>query len=69
MKTINAYDTYVIDCEEMGFSIDAQKSDTSFYAKYSNGYELTIEYYECNWMHIDLNIPREIAIAERYQEN
>ena len=58
------FDAYISECEARGFDFNVQRQDTAFYAENNRGYELIVEYYGCDLIHIDLEIPDEIAEAE-----
>ena len=58
------YDTYISECKINGFNLNEQIQNTAFYAENELGYELTVEYYECGLIYIDLNVPEDISDEE-----
>lgn len=63
------YDEYIAECEEKGFRLNIQKTDATFYAENELGYELVVEYYECNLIHIDLDVPEDDVSNEEDSAN
>ncbi len=59
------FEMYVTDCSEIGFNIEMQRQDKSFFAKNKLGYELTVEYYDCDVMYVELSIPSEIVNEQK----
>ncbi|MBR4286842.1 MAG: hypothetical protein IKT55_03975 [Clostridia bacterium] len=51
------FNEYVADCESRGFTISCQKQDDYFYAKNESGHELSIEYYGCDLIYLQLETP------------
>ena len=62
------YDTYIAECEENGFNLNIQKTDTTFYAENELGYELIVEYYECKLIYVDLDVPEGVTDEEETEE-
>lgn len=60
--------TYTSECEATGFNLNTQTQDNAFYAENDIGYELIVEYYECDIMYICLDVPEEIAEADDAEE-
>lgn len=58
------FDVYISDCEARGFNQNVQRQDNSFYAQNEVGYELLVEYYACDLIYIDLDVPRESTDEE-----
>lgn len=52
---------YIGDCENVGFTIDVEKEDTSFNGFNVEGYELSILYNEMKAMSITINAPMEFG--------
>ena len=53
------YSAYILECETNGFCINTKKSDCIFSAENDFGYILSVEYFECDMMHIDVHISSE----------
>ena len=53
--------SYISKCESAGFTIDAEKKDTSFNGFNADGYELSISYNEMKAMSITINAPIQMA--------
>ncbi len=52
---------YIESCESLGYTIDAEKKDTSFNGFNKDGYELTISYNDMKAMTITLNAPKQFS--------
>lgn len=58
----NAYKAFREDCIFLGYTIDAEKSNTSYSAFNESGYKLSIRYTEDDKeMYISLNVPMELG--------
>lgn len=53
--------SYISECESAGFTIDAEKKDTSFNGFNAEGYELSISYNEMKAMSITVNAPIQMT--------
>ena len=53
--------SYISKCEDAGFTIDAEKKDTSFNGFNADGYELSISYNEMKAMSITVKAPKKFA--------
>ncbi len=53
--------SYISECESAGFTIDAEKKDTSFNGFNADGYELSISYNEMKAMSITINAPIQMT--------
>ena len=53
--------SYISECESAGFTIDAEKKDTSFNGFNAEGYELSISYNEMKAMSITINAPIQMT--------
>ena len=53
--------SYISKCESAGFTIDAEKKDTSFNGFNADGYELSISYNEMKAMSITINAPIQMT--------
>ena len=58
--TNEQYSAYVVACQEAGFTVDYQKSSSSFYAYDAEGYYVFVSYYD-SWkeMSITIRTPEE----------
>ena len=63
------YNTYISECESMGYNLSVQKQEDSFYAKNNLGYELIVEYFGCDLIHIDLEVPEDSEEDEESNKN
>ncbi len=52
---------YISECESAGFTIDAEKKDTSFNGFNADGYELSVSYNEMKAMSITINAPIQMT--------
>lgn len=57
----DAYDNYVKQCENHGFTIDFSKGDKSYSALNSDGYKLHLMYLGANVIEISIKAPKETA--------
>lgn len=48
---------YVDKCKKKGFNADSLEYDEYFFAKHAEGYELTVEYYGCDVIYIEIYDP------------
>lgn len=56
------YADYIKTCKEKGFNVDIEQTGNSFYAYNSDGYKLSIYYYESDKkMNISIDAPRELG--------
>lgn len=53
--------SYISECEDAGFTIDAEKKDTSFNGFNADGHELSISYNEMKAMSITVKAPKKFA--------
>lgn len=53
--------SYISECESAGFTIDAEKKDTSFNGFNEDGFELSISYNEMKAMSITINAPIQMT--------
>lgn len=59
------YDNYVEECKENGFIIEAEETESSFYAYDDGGYKLSLYFYEDeNKMHIGVDAPKKYSEFE-----
>lgn len=59
------YKAYLKECEEMGYTVESDKSESNYEAYNSEGYKLTLWYYESEEeMHIDLDAPMELGTLQ-----
>lgn len=58
------YNDYILECESMGYNLDIQKLENAFYAKNNSGHELIVEYFGCDLIHIDLDVPEDVSDEE-----
>lgn len=62
------FDAYISECEAREFNLNVQKQDKAFYAENVQGYELIVEYYECDLIYINLDVPEDVADEEGLDE-
>ncbi|MBQ7957636.1 MAG: hypothetical protein IJ279_06315 [Clostridia bacterium] len=62
------FDTYISECEFKGFNLNIQKQENAFYSENALGYELVVEYYDCELMYISLNVPENIDDNEEHEK-
>ena len=60
---------YISKCKEKGFKINVQETEDYFYAENKRGYELIVDYYECDLVYICLEIPDDVADEEEEFED
>ena len=53
------YNEYVNQCSEKGFNVDYRKGDNYYYAKNSDGYDLSLNYEDENIMFIRIDEPKK----------
>lgn len=59
------YKAYLKECEEMGYTVESDKSESNYEAYNAEGYKLTLWYYESEEeMHIDLDAPMELGTLQ-----
>lgn len=46
IDSIDDYTAYIEDCEEAGFTVDAESGDTTYSAQNAEGYQLDLRYYD-----------------------
>lgn len=63
------FNRYISECKEKDFDLNIRKGDNTFYAENELGYELVVEYYECDLIYIDLSVPRNVADEEENEES
>lgn len=57
--TKDDYDSYVDKCKKMGYTVDADNFDDSYYAKNSEGYKIDIRYDEDDFeLNVSISAPR-----------
>lgn len=57
--TESDYQSYIEDCEEMGYTVESEKTGSLFYAFDEEGYELSLNYMD-ETMYVDLSAPMEL---------
>ena len=53
------YATYVSECEELGFTLNARKGDDYFYADNTDGYHVAVNYQEDDVMFVRIDEPKD----------
>ena len=53
----DSFAAYVEKCKERDFTLDSQEYEEYYFAKNPDGYELTIEYYGCDVIYIEIYDP------------
>lgn len=68
--SIDVFNSYVGSCEDIGFSVDADRVDKRFTAKNADGYRLSVEYQGNNVMYLSIDEPEyKVSIEVECVEN